>query len=57
MPYEFACSTVMANCDELLHGDTEDEVVEEVTDHMREYHGMTELPPDIAKRVLASVRP
>lgn len=57
MAYEFQCSTVYGDCDEVLEGETEDEVMEEVETHMREHHGLIELPPDMAKRVLASVHP
>lgn len=57
MAYEFHCSNVYGDCDEVIGGETEDEVMGEVETHMREHHGMIELPPDMAKRVLASVRP
>lgn len=57
MTYEFQCSTVYGDCDEVIEGETEDEVMEEVETHMREHHGLIELPPDMAKWVLASVSP
>lgn len=47
----------MSDCDEVLEGETEEEIMEEVATHMREHHGMIELPSDMAKWVLASVRP
>lgn len=57
MTYEFQCSTVYGDCDEVIEGETKDEVMEEVETHMREHHGLIELPSDMAKRVLASVDP
>lgn len=57
MTYEFQCSTVYGACDEVIEGGTEDEVMEEVETHMREHHGLIELPPDMAKWVLVSVSP
>lgn len=57
MTYEFQCSTVYGDCDEVIEGETEDEVMEEVETHMREHHGLIELPSDMAKWVLASVHP
>lgn len=57
MTYEFQCSTVYGDCDEVIQGETEDEVMGEVETHMREHHGMIELPSDMAKWVLASVHP
>ncbi len=57
MTYEFQCSNVYGDCDEVIEGETEDEVMEEVETHMREHHGLIELPSDMAKWVLASVHP
>ncbi len=57
MNYEFRCSTVYGDCDEVIEGDTTDELLEEVETHMREHHGMIELPSDMARLVLASVHP
>lgn len=57
LAYQFECSTVMPDCDERLEGETEDEVLEKVAEHMREHHGMIELPSDMTKWVLGSVRP
>ena len=47
----------MPDCTTALEGETEEEILEEVETHMREHHGMIELPPDMARHVLASVRP
>lgn len=55
--YEFECSNVIPTCDTTLEGETRDDVLEEVATHMREHHGMIELPSDMTKWVLASVRP
>lgn len=57
MRYEFECSDLVAGCDEVVRGDTEHEVLDDVAEHMRDHHGMIELPPDMVRRVLASVRP
>lgn len=57
LPYKFECSTLMPDCTTALEGETEEEILEEVETHMREHHGMIELPPDMARHVLASVRP
>lgn len=57
LAYEFECSNVVPDCDETIEGDTREEALEEVATHMREHHGMIEMPPDMARWVLASVRP
>ena len=55
--YEFECSILMPDCDTTLEGETREDVLDEVADHMREHHGMIELPPEMTQRVLAAVRP
>jgi predicted small metal-binding protein len=55
--YQFECSTVIPDCDERLEGETREVVLERVAAHMREHHGMIELPAEASHWVLASVRP
>ena len=57
MPYEFECSHVFADCDDNVTGETKEDTVEEVERHAREAHGMAELPPELTRRVLASIQP
>lgn len=57
MVYEFKCSNVVGDCTEVIEGENRDEVFEEVAEHMREHHSRIEMPSDMAKWVLASVRP
>jgi predicted small metal-binding protein len=56
-PYEFECSNVIPDCDERLEGETREDVLEQVATHMREHHGFIELPSEMTRWVLASVRP
>lgn len=55
--YEYVCSNLYPECDEKIERDSAEEVLEEAAVHMREHHGMIELPSDMARWVLASVRP
>jgi predicted small metal-binding protein len=55
--YEFQCSNVYPDCEETLEGETREEVLEDVATHMREHHGMIELPSHMTKWVLGAVRP
>ena len=55
--YEFVCSTVHPDCTERIEGDVREDVLEEVETHMREHHGMIELPAEMTRWVLGSVRP
>lgn len=56
-PYEFVCSNVFPDCEERIEGESEEEVLREVETHMREHHGMIELPSEMTRWVLAGVRP
>lgn len=55
--YEFVCSNVYPDCEERIDGETHEEVLESVETHMREHHGLIELPSEMTRWVLASVRP
>ncbi len=55
MQYVFECSNVVPDCDERLEGETREDVLLRVGEHMREHHGMIELPADVTRWVLGSV--
>ncbi|HZD24551.1 MAG TPA: DUF1059 domain-containing protein [Acidimicrobiia bacterium] len=55
--YEYVCSNVYPECDVKIEGESEEEVLETIADHMREHHAVIELPPDVTRWVLNSVRP
>jgi predicted small metal-binding protein len=48
---------VYPDCEETIEGEDRGDVLEEVETHMREHHGMIELPVEITRWVLGSVRP
>ena len=48
---QFACGSVVPGCDEVVTGESEDELMAAVASHAREAHGMTEVPDDVAARV------
>lgn len=56
-PYEFVCANVYPDCEETIEGQDRGDVLEEVETHMREHHGMIELPAEMTRWVLGSVRP
>jgi predicted small metal-binding protein len=55
--YEFVCSNVYPDCEERIEGEDRDDVLSEVEAHMREHHGLIELPAEMTRWVLGSVRP
>ena len=52
----FACGAVVPGCAATFAGDTEDDVLEQVTRHAREDHGLPDLPEQLLEQVLANLR-
>jgi predicted small metal-binding protein len=51
----FRCEQVIAGCDATFEAPDEDGILRQVVVHAREAHGMDEVPPEVADRVLAGV--
>ncbi len=51
----FACGAVVAGCTATFEAETEEGILEQVARHAREDHGMTEVPDELARQVLANV--
>ncbi len=47
----FACKNMGMNCNATISAQTEDKLVELVSIHARDVHGMTELPQDIIGKI------
>jgi predicted small metal-binding protein len=52
----FACGAVVAGCTATFAAETEEGILEQVAQHAREDHGMTEIPEDVMRQVRANVR-
>ncbi|CAN5915681.1 hypothetical protein BH23ACT10_BH23ACT10_06470 [soil metagenome] len=52
---QFACSNVVAGCDGVVTGQTEDEVVDAAARHAADAHGMTDLPDDVVTQIRSSI--
>ncbi len=52
---EFSCGDVVPGCAAKFRGESEREVLEQVAEHARDDHGMTEVPPEVASAVLRHV--
>lgn len=52
---EFRCGEIVPRCDVTFEGASEEEILEQVTVHAREEHGMDEVPPDVADNVRARI--
>jgi predicted small metal-binding protein len=50
------CRDVGVDCDFIARGETEQEVLEQCSEHARTAHGMNEIPPELAAKVRSSIR-
>lgn len=51
----FACGAVVPGCTATFAADTEEGVLEQVAAHARDEHGLTEIPDELVRQVLANV--
>ena len=56
MPKTVSCRDVGADCDFVARGDSEAEVLRQVTEHARTDHKMSEIPTEVRDKVGAAIR-
>ena len=52
----FACGAVVAGCTASFTAETEEGILEQVAQHAREDHGMSEVPDELVHQVLTNLR-
>jgi len=52
----FTCGAVVAGCTASFSAETEEGILEQVAQHARDEHGMTEVPEEVVHQVLANLR-
>ena len=52
----FSCGAVVPGCTASFAAETEEGMLEQVARHAREDHGMTEVPDEVVRQVLANLR-
>lgn len=52
---QFACATVVAGCDGVVTGATDDEVLAAAAAHAADAHGLTVLPDEVVAAVRAGI--
>jgi predicted small metal-binding protein len=52
---EFACGKVVPGCAHVFQGESEDQILEQVSVHARDDHGMDEVPPEVVDRIRARI--
>lgn len=56
MSKELHCGDVVPGCDEVIRGETVEEVMEAGARHARDAHGMEEVDAETAEKVRAAIR-
>lgn len=54
---QFACAQVVPECDGVVTGETEDEVVAAAARHAADAHGITEVSPELERQIRAGITP
>ena len=48
---EFSCGELVPGCWATFQGESDDEILQQVTVHARNEHGMDEVPPEVVDRI------
>ncbi|HJU88513.1 MAG TPA: DUF1059 domain-containing protein [Gemmatimonadaceae bacterium] len=54
---ELRCRDVGLDCDYVVRGKTEEDVMRQAAAHAKRDHGIQEITPDLADRVRSAIRP
>ncbi|MGH7802330.1 MAG: DUF1059 domain-containing protein [Thermodesulfobacteriota bacterium] len=55
MTKEIRCRDVGVDCDWVVSGETEEEIMKEAAEHAKKAHGMDEIPQELVERVRAAI--
>ncbi len=56
MAKELRCNDVVGNCDFVARGDSEQEIMQQATEHARTAHHVNEITPEMADKVRSAIR-
>jgi predicted small metal-binding protein len=56
MPKVLKCGDLMPGCNAVIEGKDVAEVMAKGAEHAKKAHGMTTMPPDMAKKVQAAIK-
>jgi predicted small metal-binding protein len=56
MAKSISCRDVGVDCDFVARGETEQEILQQCSEHARTAHNMNELPPELAQKVRGAIR-
>lgn len=52
---EFRCGAIVPGCEEVFAGESEDAILEVISGHARDEHGMDEVPSEIVDLIRANI--
>jgi predicted small metal-binding protein len=52
----FTCGAVVPGCTASFTAETDEGILEQVAQHARDEHGMSEVPDEVVRQVLANIR-
>ena len=52
---EFKCGTIVPGCSTVFKGESESEILDQIGDHARDDHGMSEVPPEVVDQIRANI--
>ena len=55
MTKEIRCRDVGVDCDWVVSGETEEEIMKKAAEHAKKDHGMDEIPQELVERVRAAI--
>ena len=51
-----SCRDVGMDCDFVAKGETDEDILQQCTEHARKDHNMTEIPPEVVDKVRGAIR-
>ena len=56
MAKSFSCRDMGVDCDFIANGETAEEVMQKCAEHAQTEHGLTQLLPELAVKVMAAIK-
>lgn len=56
MPKVLRCADVVGSCDFVARGDSEQDILQQASEHARSVHNINEITPEVAEKVKAAIR-
>lgn len=51
-----SCKDAGVECDFVMRGETEQDILQQAAEHARTAHNMTEIPPEVAEKLRGAIR-